>query len=218
MSHYILAIDLGGTRCRAGLASLGDPSAVKGIGEWPAPTDRTAFIAMLEAQLEDSRATHLGVGVPGLARGTLCAWIPNLPYLDGLDLGRQFPGIQVALGNDAQFALLAEVSAGAAQGMSDAILLAIGTGIGSAVLAGGQIIAGSKGGACSFGWAAADVDDPGDERNGWLERQSSGRALDQAAAGLGLRDGTALVVAARNGDANAIAALDPPMRALGTAL
>lgn len=218
MSGTILAIDLGGTHLRAGVAALDAPGEVKSIGEWPAPRDRQSLLALLAQQLENSGADHLGVGVPGLARGTICTWIPNLPYLDGLDLAEALPGIRIALGNDAQFALVAEASAGAAAGLDDALLLAIGTGIGSAVLAGGQIVAGSRGGACSFGWASADVTDSGEDVSGWLERQSSGRALDSAAASLGLASGVALVEAARAGDLRALAALEPPMHALGTAL
>ena len=218
MSGKVLAIDLGGTRVRAGIASIDDPATVEAIGEWPAPRDRESFLALLSGQLESTGASHLGLGVPGLARGTTCVWIPNLPYLDGLDLGAALPGVSVALGNDAQFALVAEASAGVAMGLDDALLLAIGTGIGSAVLAGGQIVAGSSGAAASFGWAVADVDDRGEDVSGWLERHASGRALDAAAEAAGFVDGTALVEAARGGDARAMAALEPPMRALGTAL
>src|SRR5690606_38480378 len=128
------------------------------------------------------------------------------------------PGVAIGLGNDAQLALLGEREAGAARDLQDAVLLAIGTGIGSAVLAGGRIVRGSNGGACSFGWAAADVDDLGDDRSGWLERHASGRALDAAAHGIGLSDGSALIAAARNGDTAATAALRAPMAALGTTL
>lgn len=218
MSGKVLAIDLGGTRFRAGVAPAGDPVAVQLVGEWPTPQDRDGFIALVSEQLRKASADHLGIGVPGLARGTTCAWIPNLPYLDGLDIASIAPGASVALGNDAQFALVAEATAGAAAGLEDALLLAIGTGIGSAVLAGGQIVTGSGGGACSFGWAAADVDDAGEDVSGWLERHASGRALDSIATRLGLADGTALVEAARHGDAAALAALVPPTRALGTAV
>jgi predicted NBD/HSP70 family sugar kinase len=218
VSGTVLAIDLGGTRFRAGVAPIGDPVAVRPVGEWPAPRDRQSFLTLLSEQLHSAGADRLGLGVPGLARGTTCVWIPNLPYLDGLDLTTVLPGISVALGNDAQFALVAEATAGAAAGLEDALLLAIGTGIGSAVLAGGQIVTGSSGGACSFGWAAADIDDAGEDVSGWLERHASGRALDAVAAGLAFADGTALVEAARRGDATARAALEPPMRALGTAL
>jgi glucokinase len=144
--------------------------------------------------------------------------VPNLPYLDGLDLAQALPGISIGLGNDAQLSLLAEVRAGAAKGLSDAVLLAIGTGIGSAVLASGTIVAGHAGGACSFGWATADLADPGEDVSGWLERQSAGRALDQLSHTIGLAKGHDLIAAARAGHPAALALLARPMDALGTAI
>lgn len=218
MSDAILAIDLGGTRYRAGRASPSNPAEIEPLGEWPAPMTRPVFLELVRGHLAELGATRLGIGVPGLATGTTCRWVPNLPYLDGLDLAAALPGVEVGLGNDAQLALLAEAGAGSAQGLTDVILLAIGTGIGSAVMAGGRIIAGAGGGACSFGWAAADLADPGEDRSGWLERHASGRALDAAAATVGLESGTALVSAARAGDVDAVRALEAPSRALGTAL
>ena len=166
----ILAIDLGGTRFRAGVADVSDPAGVKPVGDWAAPQALTAFTELLRSQLTAHGATRLGLGIPGLAQGTVCRWVPNLGYLDGLDLAAELPGVSIGLGNDAQLALLAEASAGAATGLEDAILLAIGTGIGSSVLAGGRIVAGNGGAACSFGWAVADVTDAGQDRSGWLER------------------------------------------------
>jgi len=218
MKDVVLAIDLGGTRYRAGRALASNPAAVETIGEWPAPLSRRAFLDLVASQLAELGASRLGLGVPGLATGTSCRWVPNLPYLDGLDLGTAFPDIAIGLGNDAQLALLAEIGAGAAHGMRDVVLLAVGTGIGSAVMTDGRIVSGSGGGACSFGWASADMADMGDDRHGWLERQASGRALDAAAATIGLGDGAGLVEAARAGHPAAIAALQQPGRALGTAL
>ena len=218
MSDAILAIDLGGTRYRAGRALASNPAIIEPVGEWPAPMTRATFLEMVTSQLSELGATRLGIGVPGLATGTTCRWVPNLPYLDGLDLAEALPGISIGLGNDAQLSLLAEVAAGSAKGLGDVMLLAIGTGIGSAVMTGGRIVAGSGGGACSFGWATADLNDAGEDRSGWLERHASGRALDAAAQGIGLSSGTALVNAARQGQDIALRALDPPMRALGTAL
>jgi glucokinase len=214
----ILAVDLGGTRFRAGVAEPSDPGAVQAVGEWAAPQSLEAFMDLLRGQVAEHGATRLGIGIPGLAQGTVCRWVPNLGYLDGLDLAAELPGLAIGLGNDAQLALLAEVSAGSAKGLEDAILLAIGTGIGSSVLAGGRIVAGNGGAACSFGWAVADLRDPGEDRSGWLERQASGRALDAAAEAIGLPDGATLVRAARGRDAAAIDALTPAMQALGTAL
>jgi len=213
----VLAIDLGGSTLRAALF-LGDAERLEPLAVEPAPADRGGFAARLSALCLASQAEAVGLAVPGLVDGTLCRWVPNLPYLDGLDLETLLPGVSVAAGNDAQMALLAEARAGAAKGLTDAILLAIGTGIGSAVLAGGRIVAGSHGGACSFGWACADLADRGDDRHGWLERTASGRALDARARRAGHADGRALVAAARSGESVAQAAIDDVAMALGTAL
>lgn len=213
----LVAIDLGGTRCRVGAAPMGDPAAVRPVANVAAPATRDEFVALVLAHLAEHGATALGLGIPGLAEGATCRWVPNLPYLDGFDLSAAFPGLLIGLGNDAQLSLLAEVRAGAASGLADAILLAIGTGIGSAVLAGGTIVSGTMGAACSFGWASADADDPGEDVSGWLERQCSGRALDRLAKSLGLASGAALIAAARDGNP-AASALQRPMRILGTAL
>jgi predicted NBD/HSP70 family sugar kinase len=213
-----LAIDLGGTNMRAALYA-GDASALTLLTHEAAPADRTMFAERLGAlTIEAGDIEAIGFAVPGLVEGTTCRWIPNLPYLDGLDMQALFPSLRIGIGNDAQIALLAEASAGAAKGMSDAILLSIGTGIGSAVLANRSIIAGSHGGACSFGWACADMDDSGEDRSGWLERVASGRALDGIAQGLGMASGAALVAAARAGDHVASTALERPAGQLGMAL
>ncbi|HWK65338.1 MAG TPA: ROK family protein [Rhizobiaceae bacterium] len=213
-----LAIDLGGTNLRAGLVDPARPHEVEKIGHWPAPVDRSGFRQLLRGLIDAHAVSRIGMAVPGLAIGTTCVWIPNLPYLDGFDLTAAFPGISIALGNDAQFALLAEASAGAAKGLSDVILLAIGTGIGSAVLSDWRIVRGAHGGAASFGWASADPGDPGDDRDGWLERNASGRALDRIAAKAGLDNGAALIVQARAGDRQSRQLLDEAAAALGTAL
>ncbi|HTV71326.1 MAG TPA: ROK family protein [Rhizobiaceae bacterium] len=212
-----LAIDLGGTNLRAALAR---DAAVEPLplGRWDAPRDLDTFRGRIEALIAEHSTDRLGVAVPGLARGTVCNWIPNLPFLDGVDLASLFPGLRIALGNDAQLSLLAEAAAGAAKDAKNAILLAIGTGIGSAVLADGRILHGEGGAAASFGWACADPTDAGDDAHGWLERVASGRALDRIAADRGLAYGPALVALARRGEAGAMAALAPPMRSLGTAL
>jgi glucokinase len=218
MNAAALAIDLGGAHYRAGLAAADKPADLRRIGVWPAPATRDEFLARLAGHLAETGAQRLGLAIPGLAEGTTCRWVPNLAYLDGLDLSAAFRGVEVALGNDAHLALLAEAKAGAAAHLSDAILLAVGTGIGSATLAGGRIVRGGHGGACSFGWAAATLEEPDESRSGWLERVSSGRAFDRIAAGLGLADGVALLGRARAGDPPALEALELPAHALGAAL
>jgi predicted NBD/HSP70 family sugar kinase len=212
-----LAIDLGGTNLRAGLAA-GDRVEPAALGRWGAPADLDALVARVDALAVDHGVTSAGVAVPGLVRGTTCLWVPNLPFLDGVDLAAVFASLRIVAGNDAQFALVAEAAAGAARDVGNAILIAVGTGIGSAVLADGRILRGEGGAAASFGWACADLEDAGDDAHGWLERVASGTALDRIAASLGAADGARLVGRARDGDTEALEALTAPMVALGTAL
>jgi len=212
----ILCIDLGGTRLRAALLSAAGEA--EPLGDWPAPADLETFRRRVADLIDAHRASKLGVAVPGLASGAVCVWAPNLPYLDGVDLARMFSGVTVALGNDAQLALLAEAALGAAHNASDVILLAIGTGIGSAVLADRRIVRGARGAAASFGWACADPADAGDPTLGWLERNASGTALDAIARRAGLTDARALLAAARAGDCAALKALEKPCAALGATL
>lgn len=214
----ILCFDLGGTNLRAGLVAgddIGEPTA---LGRWPAPADLADFRGRIGGLIDEHRANRIGIAIPGLAWGTRSVWVPNLPYLDGADVSILFPQTAVALGNDAQMALLAEAAHGAARGYSDVILLAIGTGIGSAVLADRRIVRGYRGAASSFGWASASIEDPGDDTHGWLERMASGRAMDVLARKAGLADGGALVAAARADDKQARDILAEPAAAIGTAL
>jgi glucokinase len=211
-----LCIDLGGTRLRAALLETG--CKTEPLGDWPSPANLEAFRRRVTDLIETHGISRIGVAVPGLALGSVCRWAPNLPYLDGLDLAGMFFGVTVALGNDAQLALLAETAIGAARGASDVILLAIGTGIGSAVLADGRIVRGSNGAAASFGWACVDPTDAGDHALGWLERNASGTALDAIARRAGWTNARMLIAAACGGDRSGLEALDKPCAALGAAI
>jgi predicted NBD/HSP70 family sugar kinase len=217
----LLGIDLGGTRLRAAVAGPAPVEPVA-LGDEPAPASVEALVERVSAHAAaGAPLAGIGITVPGLVDGTVCRWVPNLPYLDGVDLADALSalGTPVVAGNDAQLALLAEASQGAAAGSRDALLLAVGTGIGSAVLCEGRIARGSHGGACSFGWACADAGDAGHARLGWLERQASGRALDVLGAGLDPpRDARGLISAARAGDPAAVEALDGVADVLGTTL
>ncbi|HWV84385.1 MAG TPA: ROK family protein [Capillimicrobium sp.] len=222
----VLGIDLGGTRLRAACAPPDGPLEIEPLGEAAAPFSVDDLVRSVAAHAATVRERHgdvvrVGVTIPGLAGGTRARWVPNLPFLDGVDLSVALAvaGAEVVVANDAQLALLAEATLGAAAGARDAILLAVGTGIGSAVLAEGRIVRGAHGGACSFGWACADLADEGDPRSGWLERRASGRALDAAGAAMDPPlDGGGLIAAARRGDPAARKAIAGAADALGTAL
>jgi glucokinase len=224
--RLVVGVDLGGTRLRAG-AAPSDPSTpvagtIVNLADRPAPATLgelgAALDAVLVAAAPSGAVEGMAIAVPGLVAGSRCQWVPNLPYLDGVDLA-QITAHVAAAGNDAHFALLAEATEGAAFERSDALLLAIGTGIGSAVLSGGRIVRGSHDAAASFGWACADVDDVGDDRHGWLERHAAGPVLDAVGAAMSPPvDGRGLVAASVAGDSAATAAISRIGATLGTTL
>lgn len=220
----VLGIDLGGTRLRAAWTPDGaGPDEPTPLAAERAPANTSELAARIGELVEAPGApiSAIGVTIPGVVDGTRCRWVPNLPYLDGIDLAELLSplGATVVAGNDAQLALLAESTAGEAKGARDALLLAIGTGIGSGVLCEGRIVRGSRSGATSLGWSCADLDDEGHPRSGWLERHASGRALDELGATLDPpRDGQGLIDAVRAGDPVATDALDRLATALGTAI
>lgn len=77
----------------------------------------------------------------------------NLPFLNEPVAARVAKGLglPVFLDNDANCALMGEHAAGACQGMEDALILTIGTGIGGAVMIGGRIYRGHNYKAAEFG-------------------------------------------------------------------
>ena len=213
-----LCIDVGGTKLRAGLLGTGEQAPTQLLGSWPVPQDISGFEALLSRLLKENPVSCVGMGMPGIVSQSRCLWVPNIPYLDGVDIGAMLHGEQLSLGNDAHLALLAEAAYGAAADDDNAILIAIGTGIGSAILSDGKIVKGQGGSATSLGWACADLADAGDSSHGWLERQASGTALDELARRNGLRDGASLLDAARKGSRSATESLERPAKALGAAL
>lgn len=221
----VIGIDLGGTNLRAVVTAMSAQAdePIRPDLVVPAPTGLEELRDVVRQLIGDAggrrSVERIGLTIPGLVEGGHSTWVPNLPYLDGVDL-RSGLGIDVEFvaGNDAQLAMLAECVDGAAAGLSDALLVAIGTGIGSSVLAAGRIVRGRVGGACSLGWASLDPADDGDDRHGWLERQAGGRAFEAMAAMLGFASVPELFDAARHDDPGAVDAISDAAVALGTVL
>ena len=69
-------------------------------------------------------------------------------------------GLPVFVDNDGNNAALAEHRAGAARGVSDAIVLTLGTGIAGGLILGGRLYRGSRGGAGELGHMEIEFDGP----------------------------------------------------------
>lgn len=104
----------------------------------------------------------VGMCVPGIYYpDTGSVWAPNIagwedyPLLD--ELGQSLDAeITVRIESDRSCYILGEIWKGAARGCSDAIFLAVGTGIGAGIVSGGRIVNGQRGIAGAIGWMALD--------------------------------------------------------------
>jgi glucokinase len=155
--------------------------------------DQAALLDALVDAVEEARtaapdADVVGFGIPALVRpGTGSVMVSNHLPLDGVpfrDLMSERLGLPVRVDNDSNVAMLAEHRAGVARGIDDAVLLALGTGIGGGLLLGGKIYRGSEGAGAELGHIVVNRDGPdcpGDcPGRGCLEAYASGNALGRA--------------------------------------
>jgi len=205
-----VGVDVGGTHLRV-LAGGGRRGRAD-VRDVPVPRSTEAMvdaIAMLGLESADGEPVRsVAVGLPGWTTSRVPRWVPNLPFLDGAPLAEAVAerlGATCVLLNDAQATLLGELSEGVLRGRSSAVLVALGTGIGGAVLLEGRLMRGHRGCAGSFGWLPVDGEVPDDRHGGW-EQVTSGAALD--AAGQPWGGAAGLVAAARHGDGAAIAVVE----------
>ena len=110
-------------------------------------------------------------------------WSTHLPLADVRfrDVMSERLGLPVVVDNDANAALLAEARFGAARGVSHAVLVALGTGIGSGLLLDGRIYRGARGLGAELGHMVVDLHGPDCQGacpgRGCLEVMASGSAI-----------------------------------------
>jgi glucokinase len=210
-----LAADLGGTKLST--AVITEDGGI--VARRQSPVDkadvaaqiaREADACLAEARLGPQEIAASGLIVPGIfnpADGH--AWAPNLWGDREVPLGSELAGRlppPIRIDSDRSGYVVGEAWLGAARGLTDVIFLAVGTGIGAGILAGGRVLRGAAGIAGSVGWFALspDSDDPHYAWGCW-EAESAGPGIARRA---GLESAEAVMRAARAGDGNAQAALD----------
>lgn len=160
----------------------------------------SAILADLEKCVEalrDPSSACIGVGIPGrVDAGTgriLSGGFVDLSDMDLVDRLRALTGLPALCDNDANMALASEARIGAARGVSDVVMLTIGTGIGGAVLAGGHMFHGG-GTAGQLGHVTVSFNGRACKcgRRGCLETESSGTALQRHMAEAGFAPGTGI--------------------------
>jgi glucokinase len=177
-----------------------------------------------DAGLEWERISGAAVGVPGVAHSGTLQLAPNLPPFDDVDFGGALSdelGVAVTVDNDVNVATLAEWRSGHAVGLTDFAFIAIGTGIGMGIVAGGRLQRGSRGAAGEISALplGADPFDPANHVHGPLEEVAGGVGVARRYAERTNAVATALDVfdAAAAGDEDARAVVDEQARAVALA-
>jgi glucokinase len=187
-----LGVDIGGTHIKWAVLHDGELAA---SGSVPTSRDGERRVATQVVGLINERAGEVrgaGVTVPGHvdARTGRTGIVPNLPgRWNGFPLGdtlAEATGQRVALLNDARAFALAELRLGAAADLSDAVFVAVGTGVGGAVALDGVLLGGVAGRVGEIGHIAVVPDGPvcGCGGRGCVDVVAGGAGLVAAAARL----------------------------------
>lgn len=223
-----LALDIGGTKMAAGLAS--EDGRVPEFRTVPTPkTDTWAACAALLQNVADGRAVDaVGIACAGpvdtvggvVAPINISEWVGGFSLQDAVR--SVFPGARTALAMDGAAAALAEHHHGAGRGTPDLLSLVVSTGVGGGVVLGGRIAPGRTGNAGHIGHLVVPgADEPCSCGGvGCLETVASGPAAVRWARSQGWTGTTGLELAddAHRGDALARAALHRAGTALGVAI
>lgn len=173
----------------------------------PTPDDADALEVAIAYAVDELRRRHpitaVGLAVAGFVavdRNTV-RYAPHLPWRDTPVADRIAAriGLPVTLEHDANAAAVAEHTYGAAKGAGVAVLVAIGTGIGGALLQDGTVFHGAHGVAPELGHLRLVPDGRACScgKRGCWERYCSGTALATTALELLARHETASTVLAR---------------------
>jgi len=164
-----LCIDFGGTEIKLALVSGGAVMCSRSVpvGDTSGALEIAATEARTLIDAAGERPRAAGIAVPGVVDPASHALLhANDKYasLRGVDLSawaERELGVAAAVENDARAALIGEASSGDARGSRNAVLVTLGTGIGTAALVDGHVLRGARGHAGILGGhVTADIGGP----------------------------------------------------------
>lgn len=157
MERYVFGIDIGGTAVKCGLFTEDGQLKEK----WEIPTNReeegkkvpqeiadTILNKCKERGIEKEQVVGVGLGVPGPVREDgYVSHCPNLKWKDMQvnEIMSKLTGFPAMAANDANVAALGEMWKGGGVGVSNMVLVTLGTGVGGGVIVEGKIVAGAFG-------------------------------------------------------------------------
>jgi glucokinase len=234
MTEYSIGLDLGGTNLRAAAIDRDGRMLHVVTGRTQYSEGRDAIMADMVEAISAERGRQgvtglagIGVVVPGfisLEEGVIrnCNNIPSLENFPMREQLSQSLNAPVILENDANAAALGEQWMGAGRGVSDLVLLTLGTGIGGGIVSDGKMLRGFMGMAGELGHITVVPNGfpCGCGNRGCLEKHASATAISAMARLLGYGDVTAKQVYERAvaGDERAREIFASMGESLGTAL
>ncbi len=191
MQEISVGIDIGGTNSAYGLVNKNG----KIVFQDSMPTRGYAkvedFVKALSLKINDAikkagdvKIIGIGIGAPNgnYYTGTI-EYAPNLEWKGIIPLAKMFQesmGVPAVLTNDANAAAIGEMIYGGAKGMRDFIVITLGTGLGSGIVANGDVIYGFDGFAGEVGHTLVCTEggrECGCGRNGCLEAYASATGI-----------------------------------------
>ena len=161
---YVVGIDIGGTNTVFGVVDARGTVLYSGsikTGKYSEIEEYVSALAQGLKQVIDQaggpeKIKGIGVGAPNGNFFNGCIdFAPNVPWKGQRPLAQMISdavdGIPVALTNDANAAAIGEMTYGAARGMKDFIVITLGTGVGSGIVIGGNLVYGHDGFAGELG-------------------------------------------------------------------
>jgi glucokinase len=223
---HAIGIDIGATQIKAVLVTtIGEILHSQHVATEDASEKwKTAVPDVLASiEMKFGKAAFIGISSPGLAARdhSSITWMQGRlagtqGYVWRKELSRNN---SVPVINDAHAALLGEAWIGAARGASDVVMITLGTGVGGAILSGGQLLEGRLGRAGHIGHLSLDPAGAPDIVNtpGSLEDAIGENTLSARSGGRFLTT-RELIDATLSGDADAAGIWRKSIRALAAGL
>ncbi len=162
-NEFAVGIDIGGTNTKYGIVNHRGEIMQKGELKTDAFATIESFVDALHTTLSPiineyskvGKVKGIGIGAPNgnYYSGTI-EYAPNLQWKGVIEVTKLVTAkfdLPSALTNDANAAAVGEMNYGAARGMRDFIMITLGTGVGSGIVANGQLILGHDGFAGELG-------------------------------------------------------------------
>jgi len=220
----VLGIDVGGTAIAAGAVDATGRVLRATVEPARDPAAIVEQIIACARSFEDLIPIAIGLGVPGAVEaktGRVIGEVFNLPALTDFPLGahlRKKLRRSVVVDNDVNALALGELRWGAVKGRRDFVLIAVGTGVGGAIVLDGKLRRGAHGFAGELGHATVNFRgrDCFCGAVGCLKAYAAGPDL-AAQFGNPMLTSEQVVAAARAGNRRARVVLDTAAHALGAA-